>query len=562
MRLNTSATCLIGFLSVVGGCATSETAPELSPVERESLAFSSYLSARLAEGEQNPTAAARYYGDSLAYAPERSFLRAQALVAALSAGDAAGAVEAARLAAQDDEPLAKLVLAAEALSKGREAAARDLLTGVSGGPVERMSASLIQAWSQAANGRSDLAAAALADLDFRIEAAGLAGLVQDQQALVQVHARDFAGAVATFAASEPPIRLGGVDLRRAQALYQVGRRDEARAVLARRLLDGYDPRAAEAMAALDSKRVRWPNLTPREAAALGIVSFAAALAGTQPADRYMPYITLALIVAPEADSLRLLQAEAQRALGRPEAALASLGGVGPNSPYALQAAVQRAWLSQEAGDVEAAIQQAQQAAQSEQNFAIIALADLYRLNERWAEAEAQYDRLFTRAEQPDWRLHYLRGAVRERLGRWPEAEADLRQALVLEPDHPEVLNYLGYGWVERGERLQEALEMLQRAARLEPRAGHIVDSLGWAYFQLGDQDAAQNALERAVELSPDDPNINDHLGDLYARLGRTREARFQWERALSFAEEPALRASLQTKLESSAPSPGLQGSAP
>ena len=182
---------------------------------------------------------------------------------------------------------------------------------------------------------------------------------------------------------------------------------------------------------------------------------------------------------------------------------------------------------------------------------LIALGDLLRGEDRFAEAEAAYTRALQRVPAIDrrhWRLLYARGIAYERTKRWPQAEADLLKALELEPEQPFVLNYLGYSWVDQGLNLDRAKAMLHRAVELRPEDGFIVDSLGWAYFRLGEHDKAVTYLERAVELEPGDPVINDHLGDGYWRVGRMREARFQWQRALTFEPEPELATVIQDKL--------------
>ena len=137
------------------------------------------------------------------------------------------------------------------------------------------------------------------------------------------------------------------------------------------------------------------------------------------------------------------------------------------------------------------------------------------------------------ADGDNWRLHFARGAARERLGRHGEAEADFERALELSPEQPDVLNYLGYMWVDRGEQLAGRPGHDPARGRARPNSGAIIDSLGWAYYRLGEYARALDHLEAAVALEPADATLNDHLGDLYWRLGRRTEARFQWRRALA-----------------------------
>ncbi|HJP21516.1 MAG TPA: tetratricopeptide repeat protein, partial [Alphaproteobacteria bacterium] len=167
--------------------------------------------------------------------------------------------------------------------------------------------------------------------------------------------------------------------------------------------------------------------------------------------------------------------------------------------------------------------------------ALVALGDILRGHERYAESAGVYDQAIARVGKPEtkhWTLFYARGISRERTQRWPEAERDFLTSLELKPDQALVLNYLGYSWIDRGEHLDKARKLIERAVELRPRDGYIIDSLGWVLYRLGEFEGAVKQLERAVSLRPQDPIINDHLGDAYWRAGRRLEAVFQWRHAL------------------------------
>ena len=120
--------------------------------------------------------------------------------------------------------------------------------------------------------------------------------------------------------------------------------------------------------------------------------------------------------------------------------------------------------------------------------AIVALGNIYRGRDRFAEAAATYTKGIDTIAKPsasDWRLFYFRGVAYERSDEWEKAEADLKKALDLNPGQPQVMNYLGYSWVDKGENLDAGLEMIRSAVDQRPNDGYIVDSLGWAYFRLG-----------------------------------------------------------------------------
>ncbi len=182
---------------------------------------------------------------------------------------------------------------------------------------------------------------------------------------------------------------------------------------------------------------------------------------------------------------------------------------------------------------------------------LIELGDLYRGDNRYAEAAAAYDGAFARLgtiERRHWVLFYTRGISLERSKQWDRAEADFLKALELEPDQPLVLNYLGYSWLDQGMHLDRAQAMIEKAVAQRPRDGYIVDSLGWAHYMRGNFAEAVKHLEQAVVLIADDPTINDHLGDAYWRVGRRLEARYQWERALGLNPEDKQADDLRAKL--------------
>lgn len=149
-------------------------------------------------------------------------------------------------------------------------------------------------------------------------------------------------------------------------------------------------------------------------------------------------------------------------------------------------------------------------------------------------------------------MYFARGASYERLGQFDKAVADLTLSLTLNPDNPSVLNYLGYMWADKGVNLPEATAMLQRALALSPTDGAIVDSLGWAYFKQKAYDKALPLLEKAADMTPDDATVNAHLGDIYSVLGRPIDARRQWRLALELVDdtdEPGLKRELMRKLK-------------
>ena len=550
--------------AALSGCAGTAQPSRFDPLDRESRLLGKFLSGRFAERAVDPGGAQRAYAEGLKDAPGNPILLEGALLAALSAGDTQGAVEIARAAHADREaaPLAILISAADALAKGKSKQALGLMRGFRGSVLDEASARLLSAWAFADLGEKEAALAAIAQADSRLRSAGLGGLLDDQAALLYTYFGSFAQANEGFdLAGGSPLRLPGTSLRYAQVQAALGHADLAETILAARNFHGSDGQIMLAAQRLRAGEPLGPPLRPQEGAAMGITAFAIAFSESYSSASYLPYVTMARIVDPGIDALRLIAAEAHRQLGNKEAASAVLAEITPASPYAHNADIQRAFLLQDQGDLDGAIALAQRAARSEDRAALNTLASLLRQGERWEMAKGAYDRLIAGTPMPDWTLFYLRGTALERLKRWPEAEADLYKALDLAPEQPDVLNYLGYSWVEQGVNLEKALALLERAVQLQPEAGHIIDSLGWANFRLRRYDKALELLEEAVSRLPGDVTVNDHLGDVYWALGRRREAGFQWLRALSAAKGEEAQA-LRDKLKDHAIAQEVRNGAP
>ena len=188
----------------------------------------------------------------------------------------------------------------------------------------------------------------------------------------------------------------------------------------------------------------------------------------------------------------------------------------------------------------------------------LALAQVYEKGKRWEESgkaleEAQ--KLST-GKQDQSAVHFMRGALYEKMKQWDRAEAEFRKVLEIEPDNSSALNYLGYMFADRGVRLDEAEKLIARALELDPGNGAYLDSLGWVYYHQGKLGEAEDLLRRSLEKVGNDPTVHDHLGDVYFKQGKTREAILQWQISLkewqagSQAEaDPAEVAKVARKLE-------------
>jgi tetratricopeptide (TPR) repeat protein len=129
-------------------------------------------------------------------------------------------------------------------------------------------------------------------------------------------------------------------------------------------------------------------------------------------------------------------------------------------------------------------------------------------------------------------IHFMRGAMYERMKKYDLAEAEFRKVLAMNPENSSALNYLGYMFADRGVNLQEALQMITKALEREPGNAAYLDSLGWVYYRLGRYDEAESNLKASLAKMSRDPTVHDHLGDVYLKLGRVKDAISQWERSI------------------------------
>lgn len=125
------------------------------------------------------------------------------------------------------------------------------------------------------------------------------------------------------------------------------------------------------------------------------------------------------------------------------------------------------------------------------------------------------------------------GAAYERARRHADAERVFREIVLAHPSHALALNYLGYMLADRGERLEEAVSLVSRALALEPDNPSFHDSLGWAYYRQRRYELAAQHLAKAAAGAATSSVVLDHYGDVLFALKRTAEAINAWQNALA-----------------------------
>lgn len=165
---------------------------------------------------------------------------------------------------------------------------------------------------------------------------------------------------------------------------------------------------------------------------------------------------------------------------------------------------------------------------------LLSLVHIYEKARNFKEMGRTIDAVERLSKSDDDResVHFLRGAMFEKMKQFDKAEAEFRKVLAMNPESSSALNYLGYMLADRNVRLNEALEMIRKAVDLEPHNAAFLDSLGWVYYRLNRLEEAEETLRRSLERGSRDPTVHDHLGDVLSSRDNLKDAIAQWEIAV------------------------------
>ena len=541
---------------LLSGCAAQQTSSVHTESDRNSQAFSTYLSARFAAGEHDLPQAARFYGQSLANDQGNPSLLALSFFYSTTSGDfdAAGKYAQAVIAATPDDRAARLALAVIGFKHKDYVDVRKQLSASAKGPFTALTLALFDAWAAAAEHD---AAGMQKDLASLMEQKGAESMAAFHTALLQDYLNNAPAADAAYkkalSSTAPTPRVLEAYGR---FLERQGRSADAATLYQSHINEGglaSVTRSGLARIAAGQKPEGMIR-SPADGAAEALFGIAASLTDAQSAEVSILYLRMALYLRSDLGLAQVLLADRFETLRKYDSAIAIYRSIEPSSPYWRMAQVQASLDLQRLGNNDDAIAGLKKlvAADPNDSESWVALGDTYRASEKFAESVDAYnhaEKIIGKPSRRDWPMFYARAMAKEKLKRLDESEADIQTALKLSPEQPELLNYLGYSWVDRGRNIPTALTMLEKARTLRPYDGYIVDSVGWAYYQLGRYDDAAKTLEAAVLLVPGDPTINDHLGDALWRAGRRIEARFQWNHALTFSDDDTDKAAIERKLK-------------
>lgn len=531
-------------LSSITLTARADAIGELDPADQPSSLSGSYLAGRSADMSNDMGAALAYLTYALELDRGNAVLAERVITLRLAVGDVEPAFELAEklLLTDNRNPTARIALAAAAIKSNRFALAKRELKDTLQSPAASLTAGLLGAWADQGLGETD---DAFAVVD------GLTG-PPFYEIFKNYHRALIADAAGREAEADAAItktyEIDATYLRIVEAYARIKARNGDRKEALRALTEASGitaghPIIKELLAELEAGKTPAPIAATAQAGAAELLyGVGSAIASEEGTGIAASYLQLAHYLDPANDLATVTLGDIFQRAGHCEEAIQIYQEVRQTSVLQRNAEIQSGICLDALGQTEEGAARIKRVvdASPQDIEAAIALGNLYRAHDRFAEASDAYTigvDATTDTTQADWRIHYFRGVSYERTKRWPEAEADFKRALELNPDQPQVLNYLGYSWVDMGLNLEEALDMIRTAVDLRPNDGYIIDSLGWAYYRLGRYEDAVEQLERAVELRPDDPTINDHLGDAYWRTDRRREAIFQWKHARDMKPE-------------------------
>lgn len=494
-----------------------------------------YLAASSANYDGSFAEAAEYYARALNADPTNAFIEQNALVAYVSAGEFAQALEIAENVGSGENLYVDMVLMAAHAASGDFPSARGSFPP-DNRQVSALLAGLLDAWINIGTDDND---AALAGFDAMDQNDTVALYGQYHKGLALAYLEDFSAAAEILNGENGPLHLDlGSIQAHIQILSQLGKNDEALALLSN--VSPGDPLKDLRDQLEAGDEIAFTHVeTPTQGMAQALTTMAAALSRDEPNRLALFYVRLAQHLDPNYVEAMITAADILEGEEQYTLASAAFALVPTDAPQYKSAAIGQAEVQRRGGNVEGATQtliDLADAYPSDVNV-LNALGDIYRGVEKFADADAAYTRAIDNLQNPPqayWVLFYTRGISNERLGEWDEAEADFRRALELSPNEPIVLNYLGYSFIEMQTNMEEAQKMIETASANAPDNGAITDSLAWVLYRLGKFEEAVPHMERAARQMPVDPVINDHLGDVLWMVGRKVEARFQWRRALSF----------------------------
>ena len=204
------------------------------------------------------------------------------------------------------------------------------------------------------------------------------------------------------------------------------------------------------------------------------------------------------------------------------------------------------WNKRTADNIRKAIEQFQQAADKDPNYALpyVGLADCYSILEVYLGTPASETlpkaRAFAeRALQLDNSLaeaHASLGYTYDGLWQWENAEEEFKRALELNPSYPTAHHWYSLLLLDKGQ-FDEALTEARRAQELDPLSLVIGQNVAQACLARADVNSSIEQARKVIDLDPRYSRGHSQLGLAYLKQGNYSEAIVELQKAVDLPSE-------------------------
>ena len=202
------------------------------------------------------------------------------------------------------------------------------------------------------------------------------------------------------------------------------------------------------------------------------------------------------------------------------------------------------WNKRTAENIRKAMEQFQQAADADPNYALAyaGLADCYVVIGDYAgtpetETVPKMQAFAKRALELDNSLaeaHTSLGYSYVQLWQWEKGEQEFKRAIELNPNYATAHHWYSLCLLEMG-RFEEALTEVKRAQELDPLSPIISFNVATNYLYMGDINSSIEQSKRLIDLDPNFARSHDVLGIAYLRAQRYPEAIAELQKAVELS---------------------------